>query len=71
MGYHISFLHFGISMIDGRPAGSRIYEAFKWTLFIVVLALIISLLISIPLSFVAMMYKNKWPDRLVQNASYL
>jgi peptide/nickel transport system permease protein len=60
----------GISLADGRPATQRIKDAFSWTLLMVLIAIIISLFLSIPLAFIASIKKNTWIDYLISNTSY-
>ncbi len=56
---------FGTSIMDGRPVEEHVFEALPWTIFMGLIALIISAAISIPLgSYVASFRNQKREDRV-------
>ena len=61
---------FGRSIIDGRPVWTKISKAMLWTLFMVIVGLFITLVISIPLGvWSAYNSDSKW-DKVLSNTFY-
>ena len=62
---------FGLSYRDGRPSFSRISSAFGWTFFLVIWALILSILISVPLAIYTQIHSNSIFEKSAMSISYL
>lgn len=61
---------FGVSAVDGRPVGTKISEALRWTLLINIPVIIIAFLIAIPLGVEAARRKGSTLDKLSSNALF-
>ena len=61
----------GTSIIDGRPVLAIIVEALKWTLFLVIIAIIISFFFGISLGIFSSSSKHRWLSRGIQFSAYL
>jgi peptide/nickel transport system permease protein len=60
---------FGQSLITKRPVGEEIAERFPVTLELVILALLISVLLSLPLAAIAAAQRDRAADRIVSGGS--
>ena len=72
--YHLwisSFLSgdYGTSILDAQPVFVKIKSAFKWTSLLLIMSLVLSLIISIPLSLLSAYYVNSRLDRWISGLS--
>lgn len=68
--YHkwiVNFLggNFGSSVLDAQPVSKKISAAIKWTILLVFFNVLLSLIISIPLSLISAYKANTWIDTLI------
>ncbi len=57
--------NFGISYTDGRPVGSKIWDALYWTLLLNSISILIAYLLSIPLGVFSAVHKDTGWDRVI------
>src|SRR5262249_3421094 len=62
---------FGLSMRDRRPAAEIVLERLPITLWLMIPALLLKLLIGIPAGIYAALNRNSWVDRLTMTVSVL
>lgn len=60
---------YGTSMLDAQPVFTKIRSAIKWTVLLILMSLVLSLLISIPLSILSAYYANSRLDRWISGLS--
>ena len=60
---------YGTSMLDAQPVFTKIWSAIKWTTLLVLMSLILSLVVSIPLSVLSAYYANSRMDRWISGLS--
>lgn len=61
---------FGISAVDGRPVGTKITEALRWTLLINIPVIFIAFLIAIPLGVESARCKSSTMDKVSSNVLF-
>ena len=64
-------LDFGQSLVDARPAATKISEAFPWTIIYVLIAYVLSLSLAIPLGLVTAWYYTGWIEKLISSMSFI
>lgn len=60
----------GISLVDARKVSEKIYSAFGWTFFYVMIAYILSLIIAIPLGLYNAWNKGKLSEKIISSLSF-
>jgi len=60
---------FGMSILDAQPVFTKIRSAMNWTVLLILMNLVLSLLISIPLSILSAYYANSRLDRWISGLS--
>ncbi len=61
---------YGVSKLDGRPASHKIWSSLRWTLLIVTINVIITLLLSIPYGLYTGLHVGGWFDRWSSNVLF-
>lgn len=56
---------YGTSILDSKPVFTKIWTAAKWTVLIILMSLILSLIVSIPLAMVSAYWANGKVDRWI------
>jgi peptide/nickel transport system permease protein len=60
---------FGISIIQNAPVATLIAEKCAPTLGLLAMSTLLSVLLALPLTLVAVRYRSRWPDHLIRVAS--
>jgi peptide/nickel transport system permease protein len=61
---------FGRSLIDGRPVGTKIQEAIRWTLRINIIAILLAFGIAIPLGVVTAQHAGRLSDKVISSVLF-
>lgn len=63
--------NFGISYLDNRPVGSKMWDALRWTLIINFISIILAYLIAVPIGVTTAVKKDQVYDRIVTTALFI
>lgn len=74
--YHVWLLSmlrgdFGVSLLDGRPVGNKLWDALRWTLLLNLIVLVLSFGLAVPLGVWTAQYAGTRKDELTTLALFL
>ncbi len=60
----------GVSYVDRKPVGKKIWEALFWTLWVSSLAFLWAFLVAVPLGLYAAWFRDSWLDRIASTVLF-